>query len=57
MNAGVLRLRLIDDDMPFHKAVRGESLDFIQEHTTAVEKVNILSVRYEMWHIDVFSFV
>ena len=38
MNVGVLCFRFIDDEMPFQKTTRRESLDFIQEHITVADK-------------------
>ena len=34
-----------DDEMPFLKTIWGQSLDFIQEHNTVADKVNVVSVR------------
>ena len=55
MNVGVLCFRFIDDKMPLQKTTRRESLDFIQEHITVADKVNVVSIRNVVWHIDVLS--
>ena len=56
MNVGVLCFRFIDDKMPLQKTTRRESLDFIQEHITVADKVNVVSIRNVVWRIiDVFS--
>ena len=55
MNVGVLCFRFIDDKMPLQKTTRRESLDFIQERITAADKVNVVSIRNVVWHIDVLS--
>ena len=54
MNVGVLCFRFIDDKMPLQKTTRRESLDFIQEHITIADKVNVVSIRNVVWHSDVF---
>ena len=51
MNVGVLCFRFIVDK----KTTRRESLDFIQEHITVADKVNVVSIRNVVWHIDVLS--
>ena len=55
MNVGVLCFRFIDDKMPLQKTTRRESLDFIQEHFTVADKVNVVSIRNVVWHVDVLS--
>ena len=55
MNVGVLCFRFIDDKMPLQKTIRRESLDFIQEHITVADKVNVVSICNVVWHIDVLS--
>ena len=55
MNVGVLCFRFIDDKMPLLKTTRRKSLDFIQEHITVADKVNVVSIRNVVWHIDVLS--
>ena len=55
MNVGVLCFRFIDDKMPLQKTTRRESLDFIQEHITVADKVNVVSIRNVVFHIDVLS--
>ena len=45
---------LVDDKTPFQKTTRRESLDFIWVITVA-DKVNVVSIRIEVWHIDVLS--
>ena len=55
VNVGVLCFRFIDDKMPLQKTTRRESLDLIQEHFTVADKVNVVSIRNVVWHIDVLS--
>ena len=55
MNVGMLCFRFIDDKMPLPKTTRRKSLDFIQEHITVADKVNVVSIRNVVWHIYVLS--